>query len=62
MAADTEVCTMNEEQDVEIGGKPGNRFKERMGVTLLEWQNKIFFFLVVCYNGFCCYLQILLSR
>lgn len=42
MAADTEVCTMNEEQDVELGGKPGNRFKEWMGVTLLEWQKRFF--------------------
>lgn len=23
---------------MELGGKPGNTFKERMGVTLLEWQ------------------------
>lgn len=48
MAADTEVCTMNEEQGVELGGKPGNTFKERMEVTLLEWQ-EIFFLLLLLY-------------
>lgn len=36
----TEVCTINEEWDVELGGKPGKRFKERMRVTLLEWQKR----------------------
>lgn len=28
---------------MEIGGKPGKRFKERMGVTLLEWQKRRLF-------------------
>lgn len=42
MAADTEIGTMNEEQDVERGGKTGNRLKERMGVTLLEGQKRFF--------------------
>ena len=25
---------------MELGGKPGNKFKERMGVTLMEWQKR----------------------
>lgn len=46
MAADTEVCTVNKEWDVEQGGKTGNRFKESMGVTLLERQKRFFKFCV----------------